>query len=59
MHQPIVLYDMVFVQVLQGNEVEISALEKHKNELATDVEKARTELEKEKEVRAGRSIKLF
>jgi len=50
---------MVFVQVLQGNEVEISALEKHKNELATDVEKARTELKKEKEVCAGRSIKLF
>jgi len=38
--------------------VEISALEKHKNELATDVEKARTELEKEKEVRAGRNIIL-
>jgi len=33
--------------------VEISALEKHKSELVTNVEKARKELEQEKEVCTG------
>ena len=45
-----------FTQILHGNEVEISALEKHKNKLATDVEKVHTELQQEKKVRAEISV---
>ena len=46
----------IFIQILHGNEVEISALQRHKSELATNLEKVHTQLEQEKNVCAHKYI---